>query len=162
MKKVTLNFAVCIMLFANCLLLLPLASFPQSAWTQKADFGGTARSEAVGFSIGSKGYIGTGCDEFSMNTKDFWEYDPLTNVWIQKANFGGQARMGAVGFSIPQSGKGYIGIGSYWNGTQYYYYNDFWEYDPSNNTWNQKTDFSGTARGCAVGFSVGEDRKSVV
>ena len=31
-----------------------------NAWTQKADFGGTARLDAVGFSIGSKGYIGTG------------------------------------------------------------------------------------------------------
>jgi hypothetical protein len=28
--------------------------------TQKTDFGGTARMGAVGFSIGSKGYIGTG------------------------------------------------------------------------------------------------------
>ena len=28
-------------------------------WTQKADFGGTARLSAVGVSIGSKGYIGT-------------------------------------------------------------------------------------------------------
>ena len=31
-----------------------------NTWTQKADFGGTARCGAVGFSIGSKGYIGTG------------------------------------------------------------------------------------------------------
>ena len=31
-----------------------------NTWTQKADFGGTARYGAVGFSIGSKGYIGTG------------------------------------------------------------------------------------------------------
>ena len=31
-------------------------------WTQKADFGGTEREYAVGFSIGSKGYIGTGYD----------------------------------------------------------------------------------------------------
>ena len=31
-----------------------------NTWTQKADFGGTARDGAVGFSIGSKGYIGTG------------------------------------------------------------------------------------------------------
>ena len=28
------------------------------AWTQKADFGGKARSQAVGFSIGNKGYLG--------------------------------------------------------------------------------------------------------
>ena len=33
-----------------------------NTWTQKADFGGTARYSAVGFSIGSKGYIGTGVD----------------------------------------------------------------------------------------------------
>ena len=40
-----------------------------NVWTQKADFGGGARSGAVGFSIGSKGYIGTG------GANDFWEYD---------------------------------------------------------------------------------------
>ena len=38
------------------------SSEAQNTWTQKADFGGTARSSAVGFSIGSKGYIGTGYD----------------------------------------------------------------------------------------------------
>ena len=43
-----------------------------NTWTQKADFGGTARVGAVGFFIGSKGYIGTG----SWDTKDFWEYEP--------------------------------------------------------------------------------------
>ncbi|MCH8318138.1 MAG: hypothetical protein IIA88_06530, partial [Bacteroidetes bacterium] len=31
-----------------------------NVWVQKADLGDTARSSAVGFSIGSKGYIGTG------------------------------------------------------------------------------------------------------
>ena len=33
--------------------------------------------------------------------------------------------------------------------------NDFWEYDPSTNTWTQKADFGGTARNWAVGFSIG-------
>ena len=33
-----------------------------NTWTQKADFVGVARISAVGFSIGSKGYIGTGYD----------------------------------------------------------------------------------------------------
>ena len=31
-----------------------------NTWTQKADFGGGSERGAVGFSIGSKGYIGTG------------------------------------------------------------------------------------------------------
>ena len=87
-------------------------------WTQKADFGGTARSGAVGFSIGSKGYIGTG----GIGVKDFWEYDSAINIWTQKADFGGTARSGAVGFSI--GSKGYIGTGSTAA-------KDFWEYDPA-------------------------------
>ncbi|MBI4726765.1 hypothetical protein HY768_06025 [candidate division TA06 bacterium] len=33
-------------------------------WTRKADFPGTPRDRAVGFSIGTKGYIGTGASGF--------------------------------------------------------------------------------------------------
>ncbi|MCB9288598.1 MAG: hypothetical protein H6560_14920 [Lewinellaceae bacterium] len=45
-----------------------------NTWAQKADFGGEARSWAVGFSIGPKGYIGAGTGEYQL--KDFWEYTP--------------------------------------------------------------------------------------
>jgi hypothetical protein len=117
-------------------------------WTQKANFGGTARWVAVGFSIGSKGYIGTGTSG-TLNYNDFWEYDPSANVWTQKANFGGSARREAIGFSI--GSKGYIGSG--YSGI--IYYNDFWEYDPSANVWTQKANFGGTVRESAVGFSIG-------
>ena len=40
-------------------------------WTAKTDFGGTARRIAVGFSIGSDGYIVAGYD--GSETKAFWE-----------------------------------------------------------------------------------------
>jgi len=44
---------------------------------QKPDFKGNARSSAVGFSIGNKGYIGTGFGgNFLYILQDFWEYDP--------------------------------------------------------------------------------------
>lgn len=116
-------------------------------WTQKADFGGTGRSYGVGFSIGTKGYVGTG-----NNDKDFWEYDPAANSWTRKADFGGQARSGATGFSIGM--KGYIGTGNAGLfGT--IFKKDFWEYDPSINTWTQKADFGGGARFYATGFSIG-------
>jgi len=118
----------------------------QNTWTQKANFGGMARQYAVGFSIGTKGYIGTGYNGSYLN--DFWEYDQQSNTWTQKANFGGTARYLAVGFSI--GSKGYIGTGS--DGA---HKNDFWEYDPSANTWIQKANFSGFARSNAVGFSIG-------
>jgi len=118
------------------------SSRAQNTWTQKANFGGSARTGAVGFSIGSKGYIGTGGN-------DFWEYDSATNAWTQKANFGGAARAYAAGFSIGT--KGYIGTGQ---GSTYY--NDFWEYDPSANAWTQKAHFPGTARLGAAAFTIND------
>jgi N-acetylneuraminic acid mutarotase len=124
-------------------------------WIQKADFGGGYREKATGFSIGSKGYIGTGSDLYGSESKnDFWEYDPATNAWTQKANFGGTARYGATAFSI--GSKGYIGTG-YAGGV---YENDFWEYIPTTNAWTQKANFGGTARYGATGFSI--DSKSYI
>jgi hypothetical protein len=120
------------------------------SWTQKETVGGIARQTAVGFSIGNKGYIGTGVDINNNYYNDFWEYDPSTDVWTQKANFGGTSRHSAVGFSIGD--KGYIGTGQ---DISYAYRNDFWEYDPGSNTWTQKADFGGTARWQAVGFGIG-------
>ncbi|HKR04007.1 MAG TPA: T9SS type A sorting domain-containing protein [Bacteroidia bacterium] len=118
-------------------------------WTQKADFGGTARSRAVGFSINSKGYIGTGSD--GNNRNDFWEYDPVTNTWTQKANLGGVIRQLAVGFSI--GSKGYIGTG--YSGVTGTSLNDFWEYNPATDGWTQKANLSGVSRHSATGFSIG-------
>ncbi|MFI5164873.1 MAG: T9SS type A sorting domain-containing protein, partial [Bacteroidia bacterium] len=94
------------------------------AWTQKANFGGTARTAAVGFSIGTQGYIGTGAQGNSAKYKDFWEYNPTNNTWIQRLSFGGTARWIATGFSIGT--KGYIGTGFDASGDR----NDFWEYTP--------------------------------
>jgi hypothetical protein len=119
-------------------------------WTQKADFGGTAQYYAVGFSIGDKGYIGTGYDNTYARKRDFWEYDTISDAWTQKVDFGGTARMGAVGFAI--GNKGYIGTGF---DTTPVIKKDFWEYDPALNAWTQKADFGGTERYQAVGFSIG-------
>lgn len=120
----------------------------QNSWVQKSFFGGGFRSDAVGFSIGGKGYIGTGWSNTAV-TKDFWEYDTLTNAWSQRADFGGSSRSWAVGFSIGT--KGYIGTGLDASAST----KDFWEYNPSTNAWSQRADFGGTARYLAVGFSIG-------
>ena len=135
---------------------------PQSnTWTQKADFAGGNRKQAIGFSIGDKGYIGTGLDENNNRCQDFWEYDPQTNTWTQKADFAGGGRILAVGFSI--GNKGYVGTGLGVGDNQ-----DFWEYDPELNVWTRKADFLGKIRYQAVGFSIenkgyigtGRDEKS--
>lgn len=139
-----------IILFFSILAAVGLTALQaQDTWTQKADFGGTARKQAVAFSIGTKGYVGTGFKEVAK--KDFWEYDPALNAWTQKSDFGGAARWTAAAFEI--SGKGYIGTGYDGSGSV----KDFWEYDPVANIWTKKADFGGTARYGAVGLSI-EDK----
>lgn len=117
----------------------------QGSWTQKADFGGTERAGAVGFSIEEKGYVGTG----SSGSKEFWEYDPTLDSWTQKADLEGQARQYAVGFSI--GSYGYVGTG---DGSGQLH--DFWCYVPANNSWTQKANFAGGPRRWATGISIGD------
>ncbi|HMJ46008.1 MAG TPA: tail fiber domain-containing protein, partial [Ferruginibacter sp.] len=93
-------------------------------WTSKAFFPSFSRTNAAGFSISGKGYIGIGL--MSVNggyRNDFWEYDPTANAWTQKTNLLGGARYAAAAFSIGT--KGYIGTG-----LSSVLLNDFWEYSP--------------------------------
>ncbi|HAS43534.1 MAG TPA: hypothetical protein DCS93_23845 [Microscillaceae bacterium] len=117
-------------------------------WTKKADFPGTARTSAVGFSIAGKGYIGTGdANDGSSNLgaqEDFWSYDPTTDQWTRIANFGGRYVKGAVSFVIDS--KAYVGTGN--NGMQ-----GFWQYDPATDQWTKKADFGGGKRSGAIGFT---------
>lgn len=123
------------------------------SWLPKANFAGDARYGAVSFSIGTKGYLGTGNDGILGNRKDFWEWDQATNTWTQKADFGGIVTTNAVGFSIGL--KGYIGTGALTTNT------NFWEWDgditsPNYNTWTARGNaFGFPKRSYAVGFSIG-------
>jgi N-acetylneuraminic acid mutarotase len=119
-------------------------------WTQKTSLPGSGRLNAVGFSIGTKGYVGLG--DFNVSAlNDFWEYDPAGNSWTQKANFAGVVRIKAAGFGL--GSKGYVGTGQNLSGTTFY--DDFWEFDPAANTWTQKTNYSGTPRSDAASFAIG-------
>lgn len=122
----------------------------QNIWTQKTDFGGSARIGAVGFSIGDKGYLGTG----ENSTGDFWQYDPATDTWTQKADVPGSTRANSVGFSI--GSKGYVGLGLGSDTDNGYANKEFWEYDPVVNTWTQKANFPAHIRSHSVGFGIGE------
>ena len=89
--------------------------------------GGQRRDYAVGFSIGSKGYIGTGYDGFINTTKDFWEYDPAANTWTQRPISGGQREYCRRLLHREQGlHRGRDTIDSYTK--------DFWEYEPSGQT----------------------------
>ncbi len=116
-----------------------IQSFSQDTWTQKTSVGTFGRANAVGFSIGDKGYIGTGYDENGVAQKDFWEFDPVTNSWTQKADLPGQTRFNATGFGIGD--KGYLGSGQPGNTFNWPPLRDFYEYDPATNVWTSIMDF---------------------
>ncbi len=127
------------------------------AWTQKADFIGTARYNAVGFSVGTKGYIGLGTTGPGTFVNDFYQYDPNTNSWLARLSFPGAARELAFGFGINGSvNRGYIGGGTS-SGTDY---KDFFEYNPTNNSWTARTNFGGGKRMGSAAFS--SDTKAYV
>ena len=72
--------------------------------------------------------------------------------WAQKSVLPALGRSESVGFSI--GNKGYIGLGGDNNTSMMY--NDFYEWNQSNNTWLQIASFPGQARIGAVGFSIGK------
>ncbi len=119
-------------------------SFSQTGnfWTKKNDFLGGKRERAVAFSIGDYGYIGTGVDTAEVVLKDFWQYDATSDSWTQKADVPGSPRRDAVAFVADN--KGYVGTGidndESFLGSKL---KDFWEYDPTSNSWLQIADYPG-------------------
>lgn len=95
-------------------------------WTEKESLPSTGRGHAVGFSIGSKGYIGAGNHSDGIGgfrLSDFWEWDQSTNLWTRKSDYPGSV-LPSVGFSIGT--KGYFGNSGF---------GEFWEWDQSANLW---------------------------
>lgn len=125
----------------------------QYVWTQKANFAGGNRAGSYSFSIGNKGYVGSGLFDslgvlYIIN--DLWQYDPQFDVWTQMMACPGGYRASASTFSA--GGKGYVCCGSPLSGL---YINDCWEYDPVQNNWMQKANFPGASRYTACSFVVG-------
>ena len=130
------------------------------------------RYNAVAFSAAGKGYVGTGYDGTNP-LSDFWQFDPTVNTvtttvtgtapntvttsattigsWKRVADFptpNGSGRYGAVAASI--NDIGYVGTGYDGNNQ-----NDFYKYDPTQNTWTGLTaGFPGTKRIGAVAFVI--------
>ncbi|MCH2224570.1 MAG: T9SS type A sorting domain-containing protein [Crocinitomicaceae bacterium] len=130
----------------------------QNFWTKKSDFSGLKRERAVAFTIDDRAYVGTGVDTAEIVHKDFWEYDPVADTWSQIADIPGSVRRNAIAFSV--QGFGYVGTGmdsvvATAPGSSVL--NDFWQYDPTTNSWVQKADFPGGANSgvyFATSFSI--------
>lgn len=128
-----------------------------NTWVQRADFPGGARDGAVGMAINNLGYAGTGTVQNSIfgpiDMADWWQFDPVANTWTQKNNFPGGGRRLAAASSTGLFG--YMGTGHnkpiLSSGETFY--NDWYLYDPSSDSWFQRASLPGSARMEASCFS---------
>lgn len=143
------------------LLLLPFQGFfscnsldeddeTEGNWTQETPFKGRPRSASVSFTIGENAYVGLGYDGDEY-LSDFYEFNEERGFWQEVAEFPGTLRERAVAFSL--NGKGYV-VGGFNRDEQKEELGDTWMYDPATNNWSQKSNFGGTARYNALGFSI--------
>ncbi len=115
-------------------------------WTQLNDFPVNPRRNAFGCSIAGTIYLGFGYDG-TASLNDWWMYDSIADSWTQKTSLPAAPRYWGSAFEC--NGKGYVIGGEKYNGT-YTDYNDLWEYNPTNDTWTQLSNFVGNAR--CLGF----------
>ena len=103
-----------------------------NAWIQKASYP-VVVSRAVATVVNGIAYVGTGYVN-GTNVNSWYSYDPVADQWTPKASFPGTARQDAIAVSL--NGKVYVGGGVF--STNPNVFQDFWEYNPTTNTWVQK------------------------
>ena len=126
-------------------------------WKRLSDFNGKARTDAAGFTIGTKGYLSGGYYGKEALLKDLWCFDMSDGAygsWTQLADMpdGAIARQGATGFTVGT--KGYIATG--WDRAANDYLTDCWQYDPATDSWTRMDDFAGGKRRYALSFTIGD------
>jgi N-acetylneuraminic acid mutarotase len=123
-------------------------------WTEMATFLGGKRRAATTFTIGNLAYVGFGTNNSGTNVRDLYQFEPTGNggkgSWTQKTVFNDDngdfppARSNAFSFVINNLGYIVAGAGN----------SDVWEYNPTSDTWAEKTAFPSGTRGSAAGFVV--------
>jgi hypothetical protein len=109
-----------------------------NSWTRVADLPAAARYKAGFFTIGGNIYIGCGASE-GVTLKDFWKYDPLSNLWSRMADFPGVPRVYALGTA--DNSFGYMGTGHTADNSSRAQLYDFYKYNPGNNLWSNIPDY---------------------
>jgi N-acetylneuraminic acid mutarotase len=121
-----------------------------NSWSPEANFPGLQADGASAFAIGDDGYIMTGWLG-GIPYRTIYMFSSVTHTWTQKNNFPISGRWDASTFAI--NGKGFYGFGI---DSANNFHNDFWEYDPIADSWEQIASYPGNARYQGVAFSIGD------
>jgi N-acetylneuraminic acid mutarotase len=129
-----------------------------TGWKKMPDFNGGTRANAISVAIGTKLYVGFGYNSnvgFAGVSNDFYEFDTSIGVWKKLESLPGEGRANAVAFAI--KGKIYAGLGTNYNRIDIpTIYNDFYEFDPTKNTWTRKNDLPFIATDQPVSFVIND------
>lgn len=117
-------------------------------WQQKADFPGAPRRYALGFAIGTRGYVGFGRQDYLPYFGDFYAYDASSNRWTPQAGLAPADVEAEDYVAFAANGKGYLFPAAADKAA-------IIEYDPTTNRWTPKQRFPSTRRYLAVGFAIG-------
>jgi N-acetylneuraminic acid mutarotase len=126
-------------------------------WTQAVGFGGNKRKNGTVFVIDGKAYLGTGISN-SVDQIDFWEFDGTTLEWTQLRDIDNSTDdddynyeydiLRANASSFVMDGIGYVMCGDSTT--------DVWAYDPSDDSWEEKTSLEASGRLDACAFSLND------
>jgi len=128
------------------------------SWAQLSPFPGDGRNHPAMVNIGNKIFVGCGSNDASLGLSDWWEYDITNNAWTQKSDLPSNGRHHPYFFGIDN--YGYVGFG---HGStagpgsnpnaSVFIYNDFYRYDPSNDSWQIISQFPSQGRVAGTQFS---------
>jgi N-acetylneuraminic acid mutarotase len=127
------------------------------SWLQLSSFIGSGRNHPAMIVVNNKIYVGCGSND-NGNLGDWWEYDVNLDSWSQKSDVIGNNRhhpfyFGVGNYAYVGFGHGSVtGPGSNPSANSYIY-NDFYRYDPSNDSWLQLSNFPSEARVAGTQFT---------
>lgn len=124
-----------------------------NTWIQITDYPAGNRESVIAFSIDGFAYVGLGLA--GSRKTEFYKFDPSTNSWTPLQNINYYYHLyGTCSFVL--NGKGYLATGSIYNPATGSGINTHavFMYDPANDTWLPKNNFSGAARANGIGFTV--------
>ncbi|MCT4623628.1 MAG: hypothetical protein N4A46_08400, partial [Schleiferiaceae bacterium] len=137
--------------FTVIYLLFAIIGVEAQTWVKLSNYKGFAVDDAVGFSIGTKAYVGTGTTDWWANQRDFYVFDVNLNTWVEIASLPFEKeRQYATGFTNDSLGFVFGGV----NGSTFF--NDLWSYHPPTDSWTEMTSLPGHGRSGAANFVIND------